>query len=116
MGPEILFENGGIQWLARRLRSRVRVRVNQAGQQPTLSHQLSATDRIRRPPVPVRIEINRLAIGQSDPTHPQNRHQTTPAVPIEHRHYDGPRVTLSVRSFRRLMPSGRRPDPLRAIG
>jgi hypothetical protein len=53
------------------------VRVNQPGHQPTLSHQVSRSDRIRGPSVPICVEIHRLGVGKSEPSDPQNRHDTT---------------------------------------
>jgi hypothetical protein len=57
----------------------MRVRIDHARQQPTLSYQLGPGDGIRSPPVAIGIKINRPPLGKGDTTYPQNRHHATSA-------------------------------------
>ena len=56
---------------------RVRVRVDQAGQQPALGGQLGAGDRVVGPPVTVGEQVDRVAIGQGEAADPQDGHHAT---------------------------------------
>ena len=63
--------------LAELFGARMRVRVDQAGQQPAPGGQLGAGDRIVGPPVTVGEQVDGLAIGQGEAADPQDGHHAT---------------------------------------
>lgn len=72
MLAQVLTQHRFIQRLAQGLGSRVRVRINQPRQQPALSHQFSASDRIGSPPVTGGIQVNNIPAGQPHSPNPDN--------------------------------------------
>jgi hypothetical protein len=76
MLPQVLTQQFLIQRLARRLRTRMGMSVNQARQQPALRDKLRAGHRVGGPPVPVGIQVDCITVRQREPANPGNRHQT----------------------------------------
>jgi hypothetical protein len=74
---QVVAEDGLVEGLTGVFGSRVRVRVDQAWQQPALAGQLGAGDRIVGPPVTVGEQVDRLAIGQGEAADPQDGHPAT---------------------------------------
>ena len=77
MRAQVITKDGLIEWLARLVGTRVRMRVDQAGEQPAFGGQPSSADRVVGPPVTVREQVNNIAAGQSTPANPHDTHQTT---------------------------------------
>jgi hypothetical protein len=63
---QVLAQHRFIQRLAPCLGSGMGVRINQTRQQPALSHQLSAGDRIGGPPVTRGVQVDNVLAGQCD--------------------------------------------------
>lgn len=80
MRAQVVAEDGLVEGLTGVFGSRVRVRVDQAGQQPALGGQFGAGDRIVGPPVTVGEQVDRIAIGQGEAADPQDCHHATLAT------------------------------------
>ena len=77
MRAQVITKDGLIEWLARLVGTRVRMRVDQAGEQPAFGGQPGSADRVVGPPVTVREQVNNIAAGQGPPANPHDTHQTT---------------------------------------
>jgi hypothetical protein len=74
---QVITKDGLIEWLARLVGTRVRMRIDQAGEQPAFRGHLGSADRVIGPPVTVREQVDNIAAGQGSPADPQDTHQTT---------------------------------------
>jgi hypothetical protein len=74
---QVITKDGLIEWLTRLVSTRVRMRVDQAGEQPAFGGQPGPGDRVVGPPVTVREQVNNIAAGQGNPADPHDIHQTT---------------------------------------
>jgi hypothetical protein len=74
---QVITEDGLVEWLAGLVGTRVRMRVDQAGEQPAFGSHLGSADRVIGPPVTIREQVNNIAAGQGGPADPQDGHQTT---------------------------------------
>lgn len=72
---QVLAQQRLIQRLAHLLRTRMSVHVNQAWKKPALADQLGTRDRIGGPPIPDRIQIDRITTRQRYTANPENRHE-----------------------------------------
>ena len=77
MRAQVITKDGLIEWLAWLVGTRVRMRVDQAGEQPAFGGQPGSADRVVGPPVTVREQVNNIAAGQGTPANPHDAHQTT---------------------------------------
>jgi hypothetical protein len=68
----VLTQHVLFQRLTESLRTRVRVAVNQARQQPAFGYQFGAGHRIGGPPVPVGVQVDRATVGQRKTANPEN--------------------------------------------
>jgi glycopeptide antibiotics resistance protein len=82
VGAEVVTQDVVVQWPARRLGSRVGVRVDESGQHPAFGDEFRAGHPARGPPVAVGVEIDRLAVGQAEPANAQHRHHATSAASL----------------------------------
>jgi hypothetical protein len=63
---QVITKDGLIEWLARLVGTRVRMRVDQAGEQPAFGGQPGSADRVVGPPVTVREQVSNIAAGQGN--------------------------------------------------
>ena len=71
---QVITKDGLIEWLARLVGTRVRMRVDQAGEQPAFGGQPGSADRIVGPPVTIREQVNNIAAGKGRPADPHDGH------------------------------------------
>jgi hypothetical protein len=71
---QVSTEHRFIEWLARLVGTRVRMRVDQAGEQPAVGGQFGSADRVISPPVTVGEQVDNIAAGQRGPADPQDSH------------------------------------------
>jgi hypothetical protein len=74
---QVITKDGLIEWLARLVSTRVRMCVDQPGEQPAFGGQPGSADRVVGPSVTVREQVNSIAAGQGNPADPHDTHQTT---------------------------------------
>ena len=77
MRAQVITKDGLVEWLARLVGTRMRMRVDQAGDQPAFGGQPGSADRVVGPPVTVREQVNNIAAGKGRPADPHHAHQTT---------------------------------------
>ena len=77
MRAQVITKDSLVEWLARLVGTRVRMRVDQAGEQPAFGGQPGSADRVVGPPVTVREQVDNIAAGQGTPANPHDTHQTT---------------------------------------
>ncbi len=77
MRAQVITKDGLIEWLAGLVGTWVRMRIDQAGEQPAFDGRPGSADRVVGPPVTVREQVNNIAAGQDRPADPQDTHQTT---------------------------------------
>ena len=67
MRAQVITKDGLIEWLARLVSTRVRMCIDQAGEQPAFGGQPGSADRVVGPPITVREQVDDLAAGRATP-------------------------------------------------